>query len=90
MGRCSRTFAVVTAALVVLVPARPAQAYLDPGTGSLILQAVAGTLLGCLVAVKVFWRQIRGFCAKRLGRKGGQGGPPPEAGEGGPETRDDG
>ncbi|MDP2720720.1 MAG: hypothetical protein Q8O75_02145, partial [bacterium] len=38
-----------------------AHAYLDPGTGSYILQILAAGVLGGLFAVKTFWRSIRGF-----------------------------
>ena len=32
-------------------------AYLDPGTGSLIIQMLIGALVGGAVAAKVFWRR---------------------------------
>ena len=43
--------------LVVLVT--PAQAYLDPGTGSMILQMVLGGVAGLAVLVKMQWQKIR-------------------------------
>jgi hypothetical protein len=36
-------------------------AYIDPGTGSIILQAVIGVLFGAIVALKLFWRQVKAF-----------------------------
>jgi len=45
--------------LLVLIFADVAQAYLDPGTGSYILQMVLAGLVGGLVAVKIFWRSIK-------------------------------
>ncbi len=36
-------------------------AYLDPGTGSLILQALVATLAGVVVAVTTYWQKIRAF-----------------------------
>jgi hypothetical protein len=36
-------------------------AYIDPGTGSLIIQVLIGALVGGLVAVKVFWSRIKTF-----------------------------
>lgn len=33
-------------------------AYIDPGTGSMIIQIVIATVLGGLVAVKMFWQNI--------------------------------
>ena len=32
--------------------------YLDPGTGSLIIQIAIGAIAGGLVAAKVFWKRI--------------------------------
>lgn len=36
-------------------------AYLDPGTGSMLIQIVLAVLLGAGVAVKIFWRNIKAF-----------------------------
>jgi hypothetical protein len=36
-------------------------AYLDPGTGSIILQVLIAGLCGGLFAIKLFWRQIKTF-----------------------------
>jgi hypothetical protein len=38
-------------------------AYLDPGTGSLVLQAIVGGLLGIGVLVKAYWSKIKGLFA---------------------------
>jgi len=38
-----------------------AHAYLDPGTGSYILQMVIAGLLGAAFAVKLFWLRIKRF-----------------------------
>lgn len=35
--------------------------YLDPGSGSFIVQILVATLLGGALAVKAFWSQITGF-----------------------------
>jgi len=35
-------------------------AYLDPGTGSFLLQVAAGGLFGGLYVIKRFWRQAKG------------------------------
>jgi hypothetical protein len=40
-------------------------AYLDPGTGSLILQALVAALAGIVVAVTSYWQKIRGFFSRR-------------------------
>lgn len=36
-------------------------AYLDPGTGSMLIQLVLGGLAGIAVAGRLFWVQITGF-----------------------------
>ena len=43
-------------------------AYLDPGTGSIVLQAVLGALVAALVAVKLFWNQIKAFFGRLFSR----------------------
>lgn len=38
-----------------------AQAYLDPGTGSIILQAVIGAVAGALIVIKLYWYKLTAF-----------------------------
>jgi len=47
--------------LVVLLSslAAPAFAYLDPGTGSMLLQVILGGIAAVGVALKLFWHKIR-------------------------------
>lgn len=54
-------FAVVCFLAVLLVAPGTAHAYLDPASGSLILQLVLGGVAGLSVAVKVFWGRIRNW-----------------------------
>jgi hypothetical protein len=42
-----------------------ANAYVDPGTGSFVFQAVIGAILAVGLAVKMFWRRIAGFVTRR-------------------------
>jgi hypothetical protein len=37
----------------------PAYAYLDPGTGSMLLQVILGGIAAIGVALKLFWHKIR-------------------------------
>jgi len=39
-------------------------AYLDPGTGSVILQVILASLLAVAVAFRVFWRKLKGVFRK--------------------------
>ena len=38
-------------------------AYLDPGTGSYILQLMVGLFLGAAFAIKIYWRKVKAFFA---------------------------
>ena len=53
-------------ALLVLAT-EPAFAYLDPGTGSMLLQVILGGVAAVAVAIKLFWYKIR--AAVGLGKK---------------------
>lgn len=44
-------------------------AYLDPGSGSMILQAVVGGVAAVAVVGKLYWRRFLGFL--RIGKKDG-------------------
>jgi hypothetical protein len=57
--------------LTLLLLALPsiAHAYLDPGTGSYVVQLLIGTLLGGLFALGVFWRRVVASF-KRLFKRG--------------------
>jgi hypothetical protein len=52
-------FGAVLAALLLL--ASPAYAYIDAGTGSMILQVLLGGLAGVAVAWRLFWHRIKDF-----------------------------
>ncbi len=52
---------LIVAALAALVFSPAAFAYLDPGSGSLLLQAILGGVAGLLVAGKLFWWRILAF-----------------------------
>lgn len=56
-----RRTALPAAALIVLISPillQLAYGYLDPGTGSYILQLIIGGLLGGLFAIGLFWKKV--------------------------------
>lgn len=55
--------------LAVLVLPFDVFAYLDPGTGSYIIQLLIASAAGGIFAVKVFWIKIRATLAKIFGKK---------------------
>jgi hypothetical protein len=46
---------------ILLLTYRPAYAYLDAGSGSILMQILLGGLAGLAVVLKVFWHRILGI-----------------------------
>jgi hypothetical protein len=60
---------IVPSAWIVLSVARSAHAYIDPGTGSYVLQTLLAIVLAGLYAMKIYWRHIIGFFRGSFGRQ---------------------
>jgi hypothetical protein len=73
-----RTMRIVLLVLACLSIASPAYAYLDPGTGSMLVSAVIGVAAAVGLAVKMFWYRLLGLVRgkKREPRSGGMNGAP--------------
>jgi hypothetical protein len=72
MSQAKRTLQSLVVVLVVcLVVPGSAHAYLDPASGSILLQVLLGGLAGGVVVLKLFWHRIRGFFGGGAG--GGRG-----------------
>ena len=56
-----RRLAAVVGVLVVATAPTTAYAYLDPGTGSFILQMLVAGFLGAILYVKLAWARTRLF-----------------------------
>jgi len=46
-----------------------AAAYIDPGTGSLLLQGLIAAIAGSLAAIKIYWSRIKSFFADKKENK---------------------
>jgi hypothetical protein len=57
--RMSSLFSLTLSALFVGMSAGGAHAYLDPGTGSMILQVLLGGIAGLAIVVKLYWYRFR-------------------------------
>ena len=49
--------------------AKPAYAYIDPGTGSMMIQAVIAGIAAASVSIGIFWKRIKIFLSRISGRK---------------------
>ena len=47
--------------LLLVLTTRPAHAYLDPASGSMILQVIVAAVAALLITIKAFWHKIRGM-----------------------------
>ncbi len=55
----ARIFPATIGVLILAASAQSAFAYLDPGTGSFLLQILIGGVAGTLTVIKFYWEKIR-------------------------------
>ena len=53
-------------ALSALVCVDDAQAYIDPGTGSMFIQSLVAAIAGGLFALKTYWYKLKIFFSRQL------------------------
>lgn len=52
----------------ILAIPRDTYAYLDPGSGSYMLQLIIGFVFGGIVTLKLFWKKIKSFIRRIFDR----------------------
>jgi hypothetical protein len=57
----SAAWAIVFLAVIFFLPTRTAHAYLDPGSGSLLLQILVAGAVGALLTFRVWWKRLAGL-----------------------------
>lgn len=63
---------IVVAVFLSLNFAHSAYAYLDPGSGSMVLQVLLGGVAGVLLVIKLFWHRILEIFGIRKKEKSGE------------------
>ena len=64
---------IVALALVLLIPfTGPAQAYLDPGSVSLVFQMLVAAVLGSLVVLRLQWDKVKAFFSRKKKKESGE------------------
>jgi hypothetical protein len=66
------TLTTIISFCVILTGTEPAWAYLDPGTGSLILQSLIAGIAGMLVVGRLYWAKLKNFLATAFSRSSSQ------------------
>jgi hypothetical protein len=60
----SFSLGVAWAAVILLIWIDDAQAYIDPGTGGMLFQALIAGVVGGLFLLKKYWLKMKGFFRK--------------------------
>ena len=68
----SLTSVALLGSVVTLFLTGPAWAYLDPGTGSMMLQLLLGGVAGAMVVGKLYWQRLREFVTSLFSGKPGE------------------
>jgi hypothetical protein len=50
---------ILLMAIFTCFPMLDAYAYIDPGTGSIVFQAIIGALVGVGITLKIYWIKIK-------------------------------
>jgi hypothetical protein len=54
---------LAVAASLYAASAAPAWAYLDPGTGSILLQGIIAAIATVSVSISLYWRRVKSACS---------------------------
>jgi len=65
------TLTIFVIGLIIVTTPVSAHAYLDPGTGSVVLQVVVAGILGAIFTLKRYAQSVTSFVAGLFGKKGG-------------------
>jgi len=69
---------LAVAVLAGPAPADPVRlAYLDPGSGSFLIQALVALVAGIAVALRTYWEKVKSLLGLSRGAGGGSGGDTP-------------
>lgn len=58
---------VIAVAAAALLAAAPSHAYLDPGTGSIVLQSILAGIAVAMGLLRLYWYRLKSFIASLTG-----------------------
>ena len=65
MGKPRFSSGVIGVISAIMLWSPTAFAYLDPGTGSIILQGLLAAIAGALVAGRLYWSRLKSFFVRK-------------------------
>ena len=57
----SSHFVRLTLASIMMLGWTPAHAYIDPGTGSMLIQGLIAVIAAAGITAKIYWQQLKDF-----------------------------
>lgn len=60
---------VIVTLILLFWSIRKAHAYIDPGTGSYIIQLMIAGLLGVAFTLKVYWKKVKAYFSNLFSRR---------------------
>lgn len=66
-NRANTIFSVATVLGTFALASESAHAYIDPGTGTLLIQWIFGAVFAGLAVMKIYWAQAKMFITTRFG-----------------------
>ena len=60
---------LISSFVFVILFSNKAFAYLDPGTGSIILQAILGAIAAGATWCSIYWQKVKNFFSKKTKKK---------------------
>lgn len=51
----------ILSTFVLIIATEPSYAYLDPGTGSILLQGLIAGIAGGLMVLRLYWAKVKSF-----------------------------
>ena len=64
----NKIFSLLYLLTLIIFPTK-AFAYLDPGTGSIILQAILGFIAATVASISIYWEKFKSLISKLFGKK---------------------
>ena len=64
----NKIFSLLYLLTLIIFPTK-AFAYLDPGTGSIILQAILGFIAATIASISIYWEKFKSLISKLFGKK---------------------
>ena len=72
---------IVSAAVLLLLLPGTASAYLDPGSGSYLIQIIIATFVGGAYALKMYWKSFKSFISGLFSSQNTEDTEPPDSTE---------